>query len=502
MKLGRNLLAGVANSAWTAIVSLLAVPFYLNYLGIEAYGLIGFFVTLQALLQLLDMGLAPTINREVARCSANGEMSEARNLLHSLAYVYWTMSALIALLVYVAAPLIANYWLQDNGLPPQTIATSVILMGLIVACRWPVGLYTGALMGAQRLTVSSGVSMVMVTISNFGAVGILAFVSPTIEAFFTWQACTGLVYALAIRLAAWQVLQKPGGVRFDIGCLKRVWRFSAGMSGVAISAVILLQIDKVVLSKLLSLEAFGHYTLATVLAGSLHILLTPLFNAILPYMTHLVANHQEKKLTEFYRLGTRLFLSLLFPLTFTIAIFSNELLFLWTRDQAIADSAAPIVSIFIFGTALNGAMHFPYALQLAYGRTRLPLQINMILIMVMLPGTIILTNIYGAAGGAMAWLAMNLTYLFAGSWLTHRLLLRGTALHWLLADVGIPMCLAATVTGMGGLLVQRFELSYLTDLSLGAVLVAFSLVLAILLSPAMRSTAKDIHLNLSARIAG
>ena len=59
MKVGRNLLAGLANSSWSALVGFAAVPFYLKYLGMEAYGLIGFFMTVQVMFQLLDMGLAP-----------------------------------------------------------------------------------------------------------------------------------------------------------------------------------------------------------------------------------------------------------------------------------------------------------------------------------------------------------------------------------------------------------------------------------------------------------
>ena len=81
MSLGRNLLAGLASSVWSALVGLAVVPFYLKYLGIEAYGLIGFFATTQAVLSLLDMGMAPTINREVARRSASGDLKEAGKLL-------------------------------------------------------------------------------------------------------------------------------------------------------------------------------------------------------------------------------------------------------------------------------------------------------------------------------------------------------------------------------------------------------------------------------------
>ena len=200
--MGRNLLAGLANSIWSALIGFAVVPFYLKYLGIEAYGLIGFFVTTQAVLSLLDMGMAPTINREVARCSASGELKEAGKLLHTLAVVYWCMAGAIALLILVLAPFIAEYWLQSKQLSPQTISHAVMLMGLVVACRWPIGLYQGALIGAQRLTVSSGINMAMVSIGSVGAVVVLAFVSPTIEAFFIWQASVGLVYAITMRMAA------------------------------------------------------------------------------------------------------------------------------------------------------------------------------------------------------------------------------------------------------------------------------------------------------------
>ena len=73
MRLGRNLLVGLLNSALAAVVGLAATAGYLHYLGVERYGVIGVFVTIQALLSLLDMGLSPTLNREVARATATGD---------------------------------------------------------------------------------------------------------------------------------------------------------------------------------------------------------------------------------------------------------------------------------------------------------------------------------------------------------------------------------------------------------------------------------------------
>ncbi len=66
MAVKKNIAANVAGSAWSAIAGLIFAPIYIHYLGVEAYGVIGVFISLQAVLSILDMGLATTLNREMA----------------------------------------------------------------------------------------------------------------------------------------------------------------------------------------------------------------------------------------------------------------------------------------------------------------------------------------------------------------------------------------------------------------------------------------------------
>ncbi|MEN8215666.1 MAG: hypothetical protein ABFS56_04685 [Pseudomonadota bacterium] len=58
-----NIIANFAGKAWTVLMSLAFVPLYIKFIGVEAYGLIGFFVTLQAVFGLLDLGLSTTLFR-------------------------------------------------------------------------------------------------------------------------------------------------------------------------------------------------------------------------------------------------------------------------------------------------------------------------------------------------------------------------------------------------------------------------------------------------------
>ncbi len=484
MILRKNFLAGITNSIWSVLVNIITIPLYIKYLGIEAYGLIGFFITTQALLSLLDMGMAPTINREVARCSISGDLRSVGKLLHTLSLIYFAVAVAIVSVILIISPIIAEQWLHAKHIPIQTIINSVMLIGVIVAFRWPIGLYQNVLIGSQNIPTLSLINIFMVTLSNVGALLILEKYSASLEAFFVWQALIGLFYMFVIREAAWKIVGKRSDFTFDWPALKTVLRFSIGMTGVALTAIILAQLDKVLLSKLLNLEDFGRYVLAGMLSSGVYILLTPTFNIIYPKLTQLVEANDLIKLSEFYRSGTLILSSILFPAVI-VGIFSGyEIIFVWSGDMALAKSVAPIVSLLLVSVALNGIMHFPYALQLAYGKARIPLLINIALIIFMVPITYFFTKIYGGFGGALAAVILNGFYLILGTIVTHRYLLRNIGMAWLFKDVLFPFCISY-LTIYAGVHLMTFENNHVVNFIkyFGLFLLAFLSVIFFLMRP-------------------
>lgn len=492
MKLRRNLLAGVASSIWLALVGFAVVPLYLKYLGMEAYGLIGFFATTQALTQLLDFGLAPTMNREVARGTAAGDLRSVANLLHTLSLVYWVVAILIALVVIALAPLIAGHWIQARQIPVSTVQQAIMLMGVSLACRWPVSLYQGALMGAQRMVLSSGITVAMATLGNVGAILVLAWVSPTIQAFFIWQACVGFACAAVMRLAAWRVLAPPGQPYFDAGELKRIWRFSAGMSGVALLGIIFTQMDKVLLSRILGLEEFGRYMLATLVTGGLYIAISPVYNAVFPRFSSLAASGADDQLWHLYRLATRLMGCFLFPMAMVLAVDARDVLFVWTGNAEVASLVAPMVSFLALGSALHGVMYIPHALQLAHGLVRLPLTINLSLLVVFSPLLLFMAIRHGGEGAAVTWLILHVMYAVLSTWLTHRQLFVGQGRTWLLRDVAMPLAISVVTGLVAWGLLREPGLSLLGRLAVVGLAALVSLGVSVLVFPDLREIAREL----------
>lgn len=433
------------------LISLVFTPIYIHLLGIEAFGLIGFYTVLQSVIQILDFGLSPTMNREMARYSTMPEKAEeARNFVRTLEVWYWVLGILVGCILIALAPLISVYWIKASFITSNDLLVALIAMGGLVALQWPNSLYQSGLMGLQKQALLNGTSILISTISNVSTALILWLVSKSIIVYFAWPIVVNLAQVFWVRYLLWRNLpasdQRP---RVSVDLVLKTWRFAAGMTGISLTAIALMQLDKVILSKILSLEMFGYYILAATVARVLYIVITPLFNGLFPRFSAMVNEKNEEGLNRLYHTGSQYMAVLVFPLAGLVALFSYEILAVWIGNPETALHAAPITSILVMGTALNGMMNLPYALQLAYGWVRLGLYINTCFIITLVPAVFYMSTHYGGVGAAWVWFTLNGIYVLVGIPLTHKKLLRGEAGPWFKQDVLGPLLVTSLVMGFG-----------------------------------------------------
>jgi O-antigen/teichoic acid export membrane protein len=489
----RNIIANIAGQGWSAAMMLLLVPLYVRLLGVEAYGLIGVYATLQAALQILDLGLSQTINRQLARYRAlPDEGAEARDFVRTLELGYWALGLLIGISVAAAAPVLARHWLKLGTMPVETAERAMLIMGAVAALQWPLSLYEGGLLGLQRQVLLNGLRIGVSTAGAVGTALVLWLVSPTISAYFTWQIVVAAINVACLALALWRSLPAAAGApRFRPALLAQHWRFAAGVGGISISGILLSQLDKIVLSKLLPLEAFGYYTLAGVVSSVIPLLVAgPVFNGVFPQLTTFVAAGSEREVSELYHRGTQLMAVFVATVGGVIACFSSDILLVWTRSAAAAETAGPIASILVLGMALNALMSLPYALQLSHGWTGLGLRINAALLVLLVPTILALTARFGAVGAAGTWVVLNGVYMGVGVPLTHRRLLRGEMAAWFVHDIVPPVAAALLVVGAGRLLVPAGG-GVVTVVAMSVVMVA-ALAASALVAPLVRRAALGI----------
>lgn len=424
------------------------VPLYIKYLGMESYGLIGLFTMLQTWLTLLDMGMTPTLSREMSRFTGGAHTSETiRELLRSLEVVCLSIALLITVGVWCASGWLASDWLRVEKLPVSTVANAFSMMGIVIALRFVEGLYRGAIIGLQRQVLLNVISSLQATVRGLGAVAVLAYVSPTIGSFFIWQGLISLPTIAIFSIVVYRSLPTTDkGIRFSRASLEGVWHFAAGMMATTLLSLLLMQVDKVILSRVLSLESFGQYSLAGVITGALYTITGPVVQAFYPRMTELMTRKDDHGLISIYHLGSQVISVLVGTAAMVLILFGERLVALWTGNITLAHNVAPLVALLSAGTCMHCLMHVPYMLQLANGWTRFGVNINIVAVIVLVPGIMWVTPRYGAIGAASIWVLLNSGYLLISMHFMHRRLIPGEKWRWYLKDTCLPIGAATIVS--------------------------------------------------------
>ncbi len=404
------------------------------------YGLVGFYATLSSVIALLDLGLTSTLNRELAILSSvPGSEEKMRNKVRTLEYVYWITGIFIGLVVYIFSGLISLY-INHSSLSHEELAEAIFLMGIVIGLKWPSSLYIGGLLGLQRHVVYNTWNLILEITKMIATVVCLKYIKATIEVFFLVQVAYYFIYSVVFGLLLWRNLPsantKPKYVKKE---LTEIWRFASGMTGISIVSIILTQVDKAVLIRLLPLSGFGYYSLASSISSGLYRVIGPIDQSFYPKIVQLVSQKNDEYLKKTYHKACQFMAIAILPGAFFLSFFSLDFVFLWTRNMTTTSEVAPLVSVLIIGTAFHGLMFVPYALQLAYGWTKFALIQNIISIVVLAPVMYVFTKQYGALGAALVWVILNIGYIFVAQPIMYKKLLPSEKNRWYKEDFFIPL---------------------------------------------------------------
>lgn len=425
---------------------------YVSYMGAEAYGLVGFFAMLQALFNLLDMGLTPTMARETARFRGGALDALAfHRLVRALEVIFLVVALLGGGVLLLLSGLIATNWLNVKQLPINEVQRSIQMMAIAVSFRWMSGLYRGQISGSERLVWLSGYNSVIATLRFVGVLLVLVFISTTPTAFFGYQLCVALIELAGLMAMSSRLLPPiPEGERaaWSWAPLKQVLKFSLTIAFTSSVWVLVTQTDKLVLSKILPLAEYGYFTLAVLVASGVMMISGPVSSAIMPRMVKMEAEGDHSGLIRIYRQSTQLVAVIAGATCVTVAFCAEPLLLAWTGDKVLASHAVPILVLYTIGNGLLAISAFPYYMQYAKGNLRLHLIGNAGFVVLLIPAIIWSASHYGGVGAGYAWLIMNVLYLIVWVPLVHNKFEPGLNVPWFIRDVLI-ISVVAILAGYG-----------------------------------------------------
>ena len=399
MSLKRNALWNLAGTAIPMLAGLALIPFTLNSLGNEAFGVLALVWGLIGYFSVFDLGVGRALTVQLSQLTAKGEMSDAGALVRAGMLLTLAAGLLGAALVWLLAPGLANQWLkispalQDDALLAFLVAAVGVLPTTLAS-----GL-RGALEGLDRFAASN-LSRIVLGVWMFALPAwSVYFHGPRLEVIALYLVLGRCLVVLAM------VIQLRGplfatGVAVARRHFQALWNYGLWVTVTGIVGPLMVYGDRFFVSAAVGAEQLPVYAIPQDVLLRLLLIPMALTGALLPRLAAMGVAEAAVAYRQTYR---RVGLAML-AICVLAAALAYPVLSLWISTQ-FAAQALPVVVVLCMGVWVNSLASVPYTLLHAKGNPRLTALFHMAELVLYLLALWLLSSRYGLVGAALAWVA-------------------------------------------------------------------------------------------------
>ncbi len=403
----KNIMANYVGVMVLVAAPLIALPFYLNILGPKLFGLISFVTTIQALLSLMDSGISQVAVRELSirTVGSDDEKLSAAKLLFGFERVYWAFSILAGVITLFLAGVISENWLNlasdDFTLGQQAVMGAAILF----LVQFPGSLYRSFLVASEHQVILNGIMSSGLVIRHLGGVLLVAWF-PSLTVYLLWIIFSAALETLVRARFSWHFSgAKRAALNWDAELIDPLLPDIIKLSGAVLLGSLASQMDKIILSKMGSIEQFGFYTIASTLSLGVVNLIYPLVQGYAPRIMQF--RYEPAKL---YQLSMNLFSKIMIIVTMGFILFivaGERLLLFWLNDSNVSPLVYDVLSILLIGSAFNAIYHVGFYNWLSKSKTNRIYLVNVLSLCLSLVFIPVFINKYGMIGATFGFVSLN-----------------------------------------------------------------------------------------------
>jgi len=353
-----------ASKSGGVIVGFLLLPLFNRLLGSDLFGVVALILTLQAFVMLIDFGMSTVVGRDLAVAGATPFQR----------YTTWRAAEWVISLIYAALilPVSIAIWAWGGTF------TQVDALGCLVLF-WALTLQNigqNALIARHRFMEAASLQAIGV-LARYGLSAVaLAWIAPTLSCFIVVQAIVSVAQMLATRWRCVITLRptpadcirgdarERAGSKLRTGmALLRTGRplILLGLSGAAV-----MQLDKVIVSGVMSPRDLGPYFLATTFClVPISVLASPVAQFCQPRVVHAISSNDSASAQRaLFQFNYAIVVCALLPAAAMWAL-REPLIALWLRDSNDVALVAQYSAVLLPGVGLGALSYVPFTVLVA-----------------------------------------------------------------------------------------------------------------------------------------
>jgi O-antigen/teichoic acid export membrane protein len=166
--------------------------------------------------------------------------------------------------------------------------------------------------------------------------------------------------------------------------------------------VVLINLEKLLVGRLISVQSLAFYTVAFSLASMATLFSTAMVQSLIPAFSQLLASEKRQQFNDLFSRSLKLIIILMLPSLMVLSVIAKPFFTLWAGPDFGRESPGPFY-ILLGGLFFFMVAFVPWASIVSVGRTDLMAKILWSELVPYIIGAALLINYFGIIGAALAW---------------------------------------------------------------------------------------------------
>ncbi len=397
----------VKGSLWTLsgqilplAVSLLITPFVIRLLGEESYGVYILVGLIPSYFAFADFGMSLGSTKFGSEAYARGSREDEGKTVRTAAFIAFLTSFPIAVGIFIFSyPVIAWLNVPEQLRGEASVALKIAAITFVVNTLCNV--FNTPQLSRLRMDLNTFVN------TGFRLLGVVAI--PIVLHFGG-----GIVGAVMVLMVAslltlfghiWvsgRLLSEMFRFSIDRSLVKPLLRFGGPLVISGIAAILLVNLEKIVLTRAASVTVLAYYSVAFTLANMATMFSSSMIQSLLPAFSQLLEPTKKEELNKLFARSLRINIIGLIPLMMFLFVIAKPFFTIWAGENFGRESSLPFYFLLI-GLFFNVVAYVPHSVLMASGKTSVFAKIYWIELAPYVFLTGLLTYKFGAVGAALAW---------------------------------------------------------------------------------------------------
>jgi len=330
-RLARNSVYYAAKSLVALAAMLLVTPFILATIGKAQFGVWALAGVMTSYAQLSDFGITESLVKYAAEYHANRDAVNLNRLVNTAFVFLLLLAVVVGSTIILVLPFVTDRILN---IPPQLQEEALLIFRLAVLIflvNMVLGVFTSLIIGSQNIGYTSSINIASTVV---GVVGTFVFLQQgwglrgliatnAIVALFTGGAnmfvVSRLFPELRFGLRTW----------VDRPMFRQIFRFSWKIQATSLSQLMVFQLDRILLSRYLGLEAVAYYEVGSNIAYYAKTFLAVLFAPIVPAVSAMQAKNEQALISGLYRRSFKFMVMLAVPFCLLVIALADPFIRTW-----------------------------------------------------------------------------------------------------------------------------------------------------------------------------